>query len=54
MLSGLPVVLRKRETVQGPGEVRRRVPGGDALERHRRAGLDGLLDEFVQKLRRRV
>lgn len=53
-MRAVPVVLRKRKSVQGPGEVRRRISCGYALQRHRRASLDGLLDEFVHKLRRRV
>lgn len=45
------IVVRQRERVQMPGDLRRWIAGGAALERHGRTGLHRLLDELVDELR---
>lgn len=42
-----PVVLGQRKPIESPGEVRRWITRGDALEGHRRSRLYSLLDELV-------
>lgn len=44
-------VGRERKSVEAPADVWGGVPGSNALERHRRSGLQRLLDELVHQLR---